>query len=211
MAFLIQQFNRQLYDGPLSGVRFDEQRNVSRCGVPPDTRFEVGQEQVFGEVLRQIGRDAMDIHASDIYDPASTNGLPGHGDPILSNIPVHENMEVSIAGLLQFENRNESDMESTMSPERGSEFIPTLPNIRDRLLGRTNRRIKRQCQHTAQIFFLRNTDDGMPEPFGLLGPTARAGPPLTPQPSITPVFLLALLYTPAQRPAATKAVAIMLL
>ena len=106
-AFLIQKFDRQFDYGPGAGARFDEQRNVSRCGIPPNTGFELGQEEVFGKVLRQIGRNAMNIHAPDIYDLPPTNGLPRHRDPILSDEPVYQNMQVGIPGSLEFENGDE--------------------------------------------------------------------------------------------------------
>ena len=106
-AFLIKKLNWQFDDGPNSGVRFDEQHNVPRCGVPPNTCFELGQKEVFSKVLRQIGRNAMNIHTPDINDLPPTNGLPRHRDPILSDEPVYQNMEVGISRLLEFENRDE--------------------------------------------------------------------------------------------------------
>jgi hypothetical protein len=40
-------------------------------------------------------------------------------------------MQMGITGSLEFKNRDEGNTESAMSLERGSEFVPALPDIRD--------------------------------------------------------------------------------
>jgi hypothetical protein len=68
-----------------------------------------GEEEIFGEVLGEIGVDAVDIDEADIDDGTAADGMPGLGDPGLFDEDADEHVKMGHAGLLQFDNGDEGD------------------------------------------------------------------------------------------------------
>jgi hypothetical protein len=129
-AQLIETVEWNLMNRPASVLGLHEQGDIAGCGVTPLTGFHVSKEHVLCEVLRQIGPDAVDIDASHIDDPSSSDGLPCRRDPTLCDKPIDQNVEMGIARLLELKHRNEGNAAAALSFQRGSKFVPTVANVR---------------------------------------------------------------------------------
>src|SRR4029079_9888923 len=100
-----------------------QQLYAMRDGIAPDARWQA-ENGIFGKVLGKIGAHPMDIDESNIDDLTTTNRDPSTFYPLLRQIPVNQNMQVSNTTFLQFDYRNEIDGLTMLSFQVNAELAP---------------------------------------------------------------------------------------
>jgi hypothetical protein len=170
----LEQFPRTV------GILFGQKMKGSRCRDPARPLW-CRQQEFFGQIFRDIPRDAMNIDIPDVNDVTASESAPAFRNPVLWDESVYKNVKMGDSALLKFKNRDVLDRTAVLAAQVETELIEHTAKVRYRIAFDLLR-IQGQREKTREMLLLGQLRDEIPVPLRFLWPAMFTTPTLAIQP-----------------------------